>query len=61
LAKSKSGNSGSSGERQGFKLGRDSRDGRFVTLADARRRPATTQIEVVPLPGRGDTGRSKGK
>lgn len=40
---------------------RDSKTGRFVTADVARRRPATTQKEAIPNPGRGDTGRGKGK
>lgn len=38
---------------------RDSKTGRFVTAEVAKRRPATTQKESVPNPGRGDTGRAK--
>lgn len=38
---------------------RDSKTGRFVTAKVAKRRPATTQKESVPNPGRGDTGRAK--
>jgi hypothetical protein len=40
---------------------RDSRTGQFVTERTAERRPATTQKESIPNPGRGDTGRSKGR
>ena len=41
--------------------GRDSKTGQFIPVRDARRRPNTTQVERVPKPGYGDTGRSKGK
>lgn len=41
--------------------GRDSRTGQFVPLRETYQRPATTQREHIPLPGRGDTGRGKGK
>jgi len=33
--------------------GRDSDTGRFIPVAEARRRPATTEVEKVPLPGKG--------
>lgn len=38
---------------------RDSKNGQFVTEQVAKRRPATTQRESIPKPGRGDTGRGK--
>ena len=37
---------------------RDSKNGQFVTERTAERRPASTQKEAIPNPGRGDTGRS---
>lgn len=37
---------------------RDSKSGQFVTERTADRRPASTQKESIPNPGRGDTGRS---
>jgi hypothetical protein len=37
--------------------GRDSETGRFVPLEETYRRPATTQRERIPNPGRSDTGR----
>ena len=40
---------------------RDSGTGQFIPVREADRRPATTQKERIPLPGYGDTGRSKGK
>lgn len=40
---------------------RDSKNGQFITEREANRRPATTQRESIPNPGRGDTGRGKGK
>lgn len=39
-------------------IGRDSRTGEFIPVKKARKRPATTQVEELPLPGYGDTGRS---
>jgi hypothetical protein len=38
---------------------RDSKNGQFVTAATAKRRPATTQKESIPNPGRGDTDARK--
>lgn len=35
--------------------GRDSKNGQFIPVAEARRRPDTTQVERVPKPGHGDT------
>jgi hypothetical protein len=40
--------------------GRDSRTGQFIPVKETQRRPATTQREIIPLPGHGDTGRGKG-
>ncbi len=37
-------------------IGRDSKTGEFIPVAEARRRPATTLVERVPKPGYGDTG-----
>ena len=45
----------SSNERKTFDIGRDSRDGRFVPVKEAERRPNTTTVERVPKPGYGDT------
>lgn len=42
-------------ERKTFDIGRDSRDGRFVPVKEAERRPDTTTVERVPKPGYGDT------
>jgi hypothetical protein len=33
--------------------GRDAGTGQFIPVAEARRRPATTEVERVPLPGKG--------
>jgi len=33
--------------------GRDARTGTFIPVEEARRRPATTTVERVPLPGKG--------
>lgn len=41
--------------------GRDARSGRFITVEEAKRRPATTVIERVPNPGYGDTKPSSSK
>jgi hypothetical protein len=38
-----------------FQLGRDSKDGRFISVKEAHRRPATTTVERIPKPGRGDS------
>lgn len=38
--------------------GRDSKTGKFIPVAETYRRPNTTQREIVPNPGRGDSGRS---
>jgi hypothetical protein len=40
---------------------RDSKNGQFIDKRTANRRPATTQRESIPNPGRGDTGRGKKK
>lgn len=37
------------------KVGRDAKNGRFITPAEAKRRPTTTIIERVPNAGYGDT------
>ena len=50
-----------SGKKHSHTGHRDSRTGQFVTERDAKRRPATTQRESIPNPGRGDTGRGKKK
>lgn len=41
--------------------GRDSRTGHFIPVSEARRHPSTSQVERIPNPGRGDTGRGKKK
>ncbi len=46
---------------QGHIGGRDSQTGRFVPISETHRRPATTQREIIPNPGRGDSGRRKGR
>lgn len=33
--------------------GRDSTTGEFIRVEEARRRPTTTTVERVPLPGKG--------
>ena len=50
-------------ERKARRAARDSITGEFIKKSEADRRPNTTQIENLPLPGYGDTGRShkKGK
>jgi len=44
-----------SNERKAFDIGRDSKTGRLIPVADAKRRPATTTVERMPKPGHGDT------
>lgn len=39
-----------------FPLGRDSRNGQFIPVREAERRPNTTTVERIPKPGNGDTG-----
>lgn len=39
--------------------GRDARTGEFIPVKETHERPATTVRERIPLPGHGDTGRSK--
>ncbi len=46
---------------QGHKVGRNNETGRLVPLPVARAHPKTNSIEVMPNPGRGDTGRGKGQ
>ena len=42
------------GKQRESRIGaRDSRNGQFVPLKEADRRPATTQREHIPLPGNG--------
>lgn len=47
----------SSKETKSFKLGRDSKDGRFTTVEHAREHPNDHQVEHVPKKGHGDTDR----
>jgi len=44
-----------------FPLGRDSKNGQFIPVKEAERRPNTTTVERVPKPGYGDTDSSKKK
>lgn len=46
---------------QGHRGHRDSITGHFVTEGYAKAHPRTTQGEIIPKPGRGDSGRGKGK
>jgi len=39
--------------------GRDSGDGRFIPVEEARRRPATSEVERIPKPGYGLENRPK--
>ncbi len=48
-------------ESKTFPLGRDSKNGQFIPVREAERRPNTTTVERVPKPGNGDTGRGKNK
>lgn len=34
----------------GFKVGRDARNGQFITVREAERRPSTTTIEIIKPP-----------
>ncbi len=34
--------------------GRDARTGEFIPVSEARRRPTTTVVERLPLPGHGE-------
>ncbi|MFA7277663.1 MAG: hypothetical protein WC101_01580 [Candidatus Gracilibacteria bacterium] len=42
-------------DRKTHDAGRDSKDGRFITVKEAKSHPSTTTVERVPNPGRGDT------
>jgi hypothetical protein len=46
---------------QGHKVGRNNATGRLVPLPVAKAHPKTNSIEIMPNPGRGDTGRSSSK
>jgi hypothetical protein len=48
-------------DRESRKAGRDARTGEFITLEEARRRPATTVVERLPMPGRGEKHEPKRK
>jgi len=41
--------------RKTHDMGRDSKNGQFIPVKEAQRRPNTTTVERVPNPGRGDT------
>lgn len=43
------------GKAKTHKEGRDSKNGQFIPVKVAERRPNTTTIERVPNPGYGDT------
>lgn len=36
---------------KGFKIGRDAKTGAFIPINEARKRPSTTVVEVVPKRG----------
>jgi len=44
-------------KRQARKVGRRYSDGRIVSVETAKKNPKTHQIEMMPLPGYGDTKR----
>jgi hypothetical protein len=46
---------------QGHLGGRSSVTGQFVPLPETYRRPSTTQREIIPNPGHGDSGRYPAK
>jgi hypothetical protein len=41
--------------RKTFDIGRDSGNGRFIPVEEAKERPRETTVERVPKPGYGDT------
>jgi len=43
------------------RVGRDSGNGQFITVREAKSRPSTTVVERVPNPGYGDTKPSNKK
>ncbi len=43
------------GEPKTTLRGRDSENGQFIPVKEARQRPNTTTVERVPKPGYGDT------
>ena len=40
-------------------VGRDSKSGQFIPVAEARRRPDTSVVERVPKPGSGDKNKKR--
>jgi ribosomal protein S16 len=46
-------------ERKARRGARDSITGEFIPIKKAKEHPKTTQVENIPLPGHGDTGRGK--
>lgn len=42
-------------ERKTFDIGRDSKNGQFIPVNEAERRPNSTVVERVPKSGYGDT------
>jgi hypothetical protein len=52
-------NAAMANERKARRGARDSGTGKFIPVKEADRRPGQTQRENIPLPGYGDTGRSK--
>lgn len=43
-----------------FPLGRDAKNGQFITVDEAEKRRATATVERIPKSGRGDTEKSGG-
>jgi hypothetical protein len=41
--------------------GRDAKTGEFIPVNEAKRRPATTVVERLPLPGHGESNGGKPK
>ena len=37
------------------KIGRSAKNGQFISVKEAERRPSTTTVERIPNPGYGDT------
>jgi hypothetical protein len=44
-------------ERKAFRIGRDDETGRLKSVEDAKKDKKGSQVENMPLPGYGDTGR----
>ncbi len=45
--------------RKTFDVGRDSGNGQFITVKEAKENPRETTVERIPKPGYGDTKNDK--